>query len=50
MAVKGVLDVLDTKEANKKRISDAVAQNAEMKKIASKCAEVLDQLRGSSNK
>ena len=49
MTVKGVLDVSDTKEANKGRISDSVAQNGEIKKIALKCAEVLDQLRGSSN-
>jgi hypothetical protein len=49
MAVKGVLDILDTKEANKGRITNSVAQNGEMKKIALKCAEVLNQLRGSSS-
>ena len=44
-AVKGLLNVPNTK-ANKKRISEAVAQNAEMKTLDSKLAEVLDQLRG----
>ena len=48
-AVKGLLNVPNTK-ANKKRISEAVAQNAEMKTLDSKLAEVLDQLRGRSNK
>ncbi len=49
MAVKGLLDVSDTKEANKRRISDSVAQNHEMKKIALKCAEVLDQMKKGSS-
>ena len=48
-AVKGLLDVSDTKEANKRRISDSVAQNPEMKKIDLKCAKVLDQMKGSSD-
>ena len=49
MEVKGVLDISDTKEANNRRIGDSVAQDANMKKIALKCAEMLDQMRGSSN-
>jgi len=47
MAVKGLLNLSNTKEANKNRISEAVAQDAKMKKIDSKCAEVLDKLEGS---
>jgi hypothetical protein len=35
--VKDLLNVSDTKEANKRRITDSVAQNPEMKKIALKC-------------
>ena len=49
MAVKGVLDISDTKEANNRRVGDSVAKDANMKKIGLKCAEMLDQLRGSSN-
>jgi hypothetical protein len=49
MAVNGLLDVSDTKKANKRRISDSVAQNPEMKRIALKCREVLDQMKGESN-
>ena len=49
MAVRGLLDVSDTKEANKRLITDSVAQNPEMKKIALKCREVLDQMKGESN-
>ena len=49
MAVRGLLDVSDTKEANKRRITDSVAQNPEIKKIALKCREVLDQMKGESN-
>jgi len=46
-AVKGLLNISNTKEANKNRISEAVAQDAKMKIIDSKCAEVLDKLEGS---
>jgi len=49
MAVRGLLDVSDTKEANKRRITDSVAQNLEIKRIALKCREVLDQMKGESN-
>jgi len=49
MAVSGLLDVSDAKEANKRRITDSVAQNPEMKRIALKCREVLDQMKGESN-
>jgi hypothetical protein len=49
MTVNGLLDVSDTKKANKRRISDSVAQNPEMKRIALKCREVLDQMKGESN-
>jgi len=45
--VKGLLHISNTKEANKNRISEAVAQDAKMKIIDSKCAEVLDKLEGS---
>jgi hypothetical protein len=48
MAVKGLLDVSDTKEANKRRISDSVVQNPEMKRIAFKCREMLEQMKGSN--
>jgi 5S rRNA maturation endonuclease (ribonuclease M5) len=44
--VKGLLNLSNTKEANKNRISEAVAQDAKMKIIDSKCAEVLDKLEG----
>jgi hypothetical protein len=47
MAVKGLLNLSNTKEANKNRISETVAQEAKMKIIDSKCAEVLDKLEGS---
>ena len=46
-AVKGLLNISNTKEANKNRISETVAQDAKMKIIDSKCAEVLDKLEGS---
>lgn len=38
MAVKGLLNISNTKEANKNRISKAVAHDAKMKIIDSKCA------------
>ena len=47
MAVKGLLNLSNTKEGNKNRISEAVAQDVKMKIIDSKCAEVLDKLEGS---
>jgi hypothetical protein len=47
MTVKGLLTISNTKEANKNRISEAVAQDPKMKIIDSKCAEVLDKLEGS---
>jgi hypothetical protein len=47
MAVRGLLNISNTKEANKKRISEAVAQDAKMKIIDSKCAELVDKLKGS---
>ena len=47
MAVNGLFNVSNTKEANKNRISEAVAQDAKMKIIDSKCTEVLDKLEDS---
>ncbi|MGC2681976.1 MAG: hypothetical protein WA323_08910, partial [Candidatus Nitrosopolaris sp.] len=47
--VKGLLNISDRKEQNKKRISNAVAQDAEMKKLDSKLLEVYEQLTGSGN-
>jgi hypothetical protein len=46
-AVKGLLNISNTKEVNKNRISEAVAQDHKMKIIDSKCAEVLGKLEGS---
>jgi hypothetical protein len=46
MAVNGLFNVSNTKEANKNRISEAVAQHTKMKIINSKCAEALDNLEG----
>jgi hypothetical protein len=48
MAVTGLLNISNTKEANKSRISKAVAQDAKMKIIDSKCAEALDNLEEGS--
>jgi hypothetical protein len=45
--VKGLLNISNTKEANKNHINEAVAQDAKMKIIDSKCAEVLGKLEGS---
>ena len=45
--VKGLLNLSNTKEANKNRISEAVAQDPKMKIIDSKCAEVLGKLEDS---
>jgi len=45
--VKGLLNISNTKEANKNRISEAVAQDSKMKIIDSKRAEVLDKLEDS---
>ncbi|MGC1930599.1 MAG: hypothetical protein WA667_16645 [Candidatus Nitrosopolaris sp.] len=47
--VKGLLNISDRKEQNKKRISNAVARDAEMKKLDSKLLEVYEQLTGSGN-
>jgi hypothetical protein len=47
MAVKGLLNISNSKEANKNRISEAVAQDHKMKIIDSKCAEVLGKLEDS---
>jgi hypothetical protein len=46
MAVKGLLNISNSKEANRNRISEAVAQDPKMKIIDSKCAEALDNLEG----
>ena len=45
--VKGLLNISNTKEANKNHINEVVAQDAKMKIIDSKCAEVLGKLEGS---
>jgi hypothetical protein len=47
--VTGLLNVSDRKEENKKRISKAVAQDTEMKKLDSKLVQVYEQLTGSGN-
>jgi hypothetical protein len=46
--IVGLLNLSNTKEGNKNRISDAVGQDAKMKIINSKCAEVLDKLEDGS--
>jgi len=47
MAVKGLLNLSNTKEANKNHISEALVQDAKIKIIDSKCAELLDKLKDS---
>ena len=47
MTVKGLLNLSNTKEANKNHISEALVQDAKIKIIDSKCAELLDKLKDS---